>query len=124
MSRYRIIYTDDEADIREIAGLALEIDPEFEVQTCDSGEAALALAARWQPHLILLDYMMPGLDGPQTLRRLRETPEGRHLPVAFVTARVQTYDVAKLFALGASGIVPKPFDVMTLAATVRKFLPA
>ena len=124
MSRYRIIYTDDEADIREIAALALEMDPDFEVMTCDGGEPALELAARWHPHLILLDYMMPGLDGPATLERLRRTPAGAQTQVAFVTARVQSQDVARLFALGATGVVPKPFDPMTLAATVKKFLPS
>jgi len=124
MSRYRIIYVDDEADVREIAALALEFDPDFEVMTCDSGEAALELAARWHPHLMLLDYMMPNLDGPGTLIRLRQTPDGAHFPVAFVTARLQSQDVARMIALGAAGVVPKPFDVMTFAATARKFLRA
>ena len=123
MTRYRIVYADDEADIREIVALALEIDPDFDVMTCDGGEAALELAARWQPHLVLLDHMMPGLDGPGTLIRLRQTPEGALMPVAFVTARIQSHEVAKLFALGAAGVVPKPFDAVTLAATVKKFLP-
>lgn len=124
MTRYRIVYADDEADIREIAALALEMEPDFEVMTCDGGEAALELAARWHPHLILLDYMMPDLDGPDTLKRLRQTPGVAETPVAFVTARIQSREVARLFALGAAGVVPKPFDAMTLAATVKKFLPS
>ncbi len=124
MTRYRIIYTDDEPDIREIAALALEMDPDFEVKTCERGEAAIELAARWHPHLILLDYMMPGLDGPGTLERLRRTPGIAETPVAFVTARIQSHEVARLFALGATGVLPKPFDAMTLAATVKKYLPA
>ena len=124
MTRYRIVYADDEADIREIAALALEMEPDFEVMTCDGGEAALELAVRWHPHLILLDYMMPDLDGPDTLKRLRQTPGVAETPVAFVTARIQSREVARLFALGAAGVVPKPFDAMTLAATVKKFLPS
>ncbi len=124
MSLYRIIYADDEADIREIAALALEVDPGFDVMTCASGDAVLELAPRWQPHLILLDCVMPGLDGPETLKRLRQTPGVAETPVAFVTARIQSHEVAQLFMLGASGIVPKPFDAMTLAATVRQFLPS
>ena len=124
MSRYRIIYVDDEPDIREIAALALEIDPNFEVMTCPSGTAALELAPRWQPHLILLDCVMPGMDGPETLKRMRQMPDLGDTPVAFVTARIQSHEVAHLFSLGATGVVPKPFDALTLAATVKRFLPS
>jgi two-component system, OmpR family, response regulator len=124
MTRNRIVYVDDEADIREIAMLALELDPDFDVKTCASGGDVLDLVTLWQPDLILLDCIMPGLDGPETLQRLRRSPQAVAIPVAFVTARTQSHEVAKLFALGATGIVPKPFDAMTLAATVKRFLPA
>lgn len=124
MSRYRIVYVDDEPDIREIATMALEVDPEFDVVTCHSGEAALDVIPRFRPHLILLDCVMPGIDGPETLKRLRQLPELSDVPVAFVTARIQSHEVARLFSLGATGVVPKPFDALTLAETVKRFLPA
>lgn len=124
MSRYRIIYVDDEPDIREIAALALEVDPDYDVMTCPSGQALLDAAPMWRPHLVLLDCVMPGIDGPETLTRLRQIEALVETPVAFVTARIQSHEVAKLFALGAAGVVPKPFDAMTLAETVRRFLPA
>ena len=122
MSRYRIVYVDDEADIREVACLALELDPEIETLACESGEKAFEAAPGWQPHLILLDYIMPGMDGPATLKRLRESPALQATPIAFVTARTQAHDVAKLISLGASGVIPKPFDPATFAAVAKRFI--
>ena len=122
MSRIRVLYVDDEADIREVACLALELDPDFETLACESGVKAVETAPGWQPHLILLDYIMPELDGPATLKRLRELPELQKTPVAFVTARTQAHDVAKLISLGASGVIPKPFDPATFAATAKRFV--
>ena len=122
MSRYRILYVDDESDIREVACLALELDPEIETLACESGAKASEVAPDWQPHLILLDYMMPGMDGPTTLKRLRENPALQSTPIAFVTARTQAHDVAKLISLGASGVIPKPFDPATFATVAKRFL--
>ena len=118
----RILYVDDEDDIREVAAMALELDPDLEVRTCASGAEALAAAAEWQPALILLDVMMPGMDGPTTLGRLRERPETDDIPVVFITARTQAQEVEGFKALGAKGVIAKPFDPMTLAAQVRGYL--
>ena len=118
----RILYVDDEADIREVAAMALELDPDLEVRTASSGEEALGIAPEWQPHLILLDVMMPGLDGPTTLAKLREKPETADIPVVFITARTQTQEVESFKAQGAKGVIAKPFDPMTLAAQVREYL--
>jgi CheY-like chemotaxis protein len=85
----RILYIDDEADIREVAQMSLELDPEFEVRSCASGPDGIAEAAGWRPTLILLDVMMPGMDGPTTLARLREQPETANIPVVLITARTQ-----------------------------------
>ena len=119
----RILYVDDEADIREVVDIALSLDPELEVRLCDGGPAALEAAASWQPALILLDFMMPGMDGPETLGRLREAPLTAGIPVVFVTARSAPSDVDHLISLGAVGVIAKPFDPMAFSATVRKFLP-
>ncbi|RIX27000.1 response regulator [Sphingomonas edaphi] len=118
----RVLYVDDEDDIREIAAMALELDLDFEVRTCASGKDAIALVCDWQPDIILLDVMMPEMDGPTTFgilqaRMLEDLP-----PVLFCTARTQAADVATYLRLGAEGVVPKPFDPMTLAATVRAHL--
>lgn len=118
----RILYVDDEDDIREIAQMSLELDPELEVRACGSGRDALMTAAEWRPDLILLDVMMPVMDGPETLARLRERPEGATVPVVFITARTQAADVERLKRLGAVGVIAKPFDPMTLAEQVRAWL--
>lgn len=118
----RILYVDDEPDLREVAAMSLELDPEFKVRDCGSGEAALKVAREWRPALILLDMMMPGMDGPATKLALAEQPETAAIPVAFITARTQADDVEALMALGASAVIAKPFDPMTLAAQVRALL--
>ncbi len=118
----RILYVDDEPDIREVACLSLGLDPEFDVRECASGPEALDAARRWRPHLIMLDVMMPGMDGPTTFEKLREIPEAAATPILFITARTQERDVARLRALGAAGVIHKPFDPMALASEVRRFL--
>lgn len=118
----RILYVDDEEDIREIAVMALELDPNFEVRDCGSGAEAIEVVAAWAPRLILLDLMMPGMDGAATLAALRARPETAGTPVAFVTARTQRSDTDRLSALGACGVIAKPFDPMTLADRVRALL--
>jgi len=122
----RVLYVDDEPFIREVAAIALELDPEFEVRTVDSGVAALAMleSGAWAPDVILLDVMMPGLDGPSTLERLRETPAYARTPVIFMTAKAQVRDYEPLAALDVLGIITKPFDPTTVAAQVRALLPA
>ena len=118
----RLLYVDDEEDIREVALLALELDPELDVTACASGEEALAIAASLAPDLILLDVMMPRLDGPATLARLRANQLTAQVPVVFITARTQAPEQARLLALGAMGVIAKPFDPMTLASVVRGYL--
>jgi len=118
----RILYVDDEDDIREIAAMALELDDDFAVRACGSGADALSIAPEFQPALILLDVMMPQMDGPTTLVGLRANERTAHIPVVFITARTQTADVERLTELGALGVIPKPFDPMTLAEQVRTFL--
>lgn len=124
MPDFRLLYVDDERDIREIAAMALELDPEFEVRCCASGQEALEEASSWRPHLILLDVMMPGMDGPSTLQALREREDCAGIPVVFITARTQSEEISKFISLGAAGHIAKPFDPMTLAARARELLQA
>lgn len=119
---WKILYVDDEDDIREVAAMALELDPGLEVRTCSSGIEALSMIGGWRPDLVLLDVMMPGMDGPTTFRKIRDALGPSAPPVLFCTARSQASDLSSYSDLGAKGVVSKPFDPMTLAATVRSFL--
>ncbi len=120
MIALRILHVDDEPDIREVVDMALTLDPELKVQSCASGGDALMAAADWMPDLILLDVMMPGMDGPATLAQLRESPQTAGIPVVFMTARAQTRELRHFISLGAEGVISKPFDPMTLATSVRR----
>jgi len=124
MSEIRILHVDDEPDIREIVDMSLALNPDFEVRACASGADAIATAAQWSPYLILLDVMMPGMDGPTTLAQLRQNPQTCEIPVVFMTARVQASEIEQFVALGAQGVICKPFDPMTLAAEVQSHLQA
>lgn len=115
----RILYVEDEPDIQMVARIALEAVGGFQLLVCSSGQEALAAAPAFAPDLILLDVMMPGLDGPATLAALRTLPGFEATPVVFMTAKVQASEVARYRQLGALNVIPKPFDPMTLAATVR-----
>ena len=82
------------------------------------------MARSWNPDLILLDVMMPGMDGPMTLEELRRDVITQDIPVVFITARTQARDVERFLQLGGAGVISKPFDPMALAEDVRKYLPA
>jgi CheY-like chemotaxis protein len=118
--RTRILYVDDEEDIREVVEFALEDESDLDIALCASGEEALERVARERPDLLLLDVMMPGMDGPEVLARLRAT--GSDVPVAFMTAKIQTADIAHLMSIGAVSVIAKPFDPMTLASQIRGVL--
>jgi CheY-like chemotaxis protein len=116
----RILYVEDEPDIRAIAKLALEIVGGLTVELCSSGQDALSKARQFKPDLILLDVMMPGMDGPTTLEALRKQPDTAMLPIAFMTAKVQTGEIERYTGMGAIGFIAKPFDPMKLAETVQR----
>lgn len=120
--KLRLLYVDDEADIRDVVEIALEDEADFELRLCASGAAALEMAQNYRPDLLLLDVMMPGMDGPTTLARLRELPGMDKTPAAFVTAKVQPREIEQLKAFGAVGVIAKPFDPLELAAQLRDLL--
>jgi len=122
MTSHRILHVDDEADIREIAVMCLELEPSFEVRGASSGAQALEIAGEWVPDLVLLDVMMPGMDGPETLQRLRADERTADVRVVFMTARTQSSDVQRFLGLGALGVIAKPFDPMMLAGEARGYL--
>ncbi|MFN3581001.1 MAG: response regulator [Pseudomonas sp.] len=115
----RIMHIEDDPSIQEVARVALEIVGGFTVLSCSSGAEGLEKLEAFAPHLILLDVMMPEMDGPETLARLRETPTAANLPVVFMTAKVQSHEITEYHQLSAAGVIIKPFDPMTLADQIR-----
>jgi CheY-like chemotaxis protein len=113
--RKRILIIDDEADIREVAQVSLELVGHYEVLTAASGRDGLQSAQAGQPDAILLDVSMPDLDGPGTLAQLRANTATREIPVVFLTARTQAAERDRLSQLGPAGILTKPFDPLKLA---------
>jgi CheY-like chemotaxis protein len=124
MNSYRLLHVEDEPDIREVVEISLSLDAGIILMSCASGADALVTATDWEPDVILMDVMMPEMDGPQTLTHLRENARTANIPVVFMTARAQSREVERFLALGAAGVIAKPFDPMTLAAAVRAYLPA
>jgi CheY-like chemotaxis protein len=124
MSAIRILHVDDEPDIREIVDMSLGMNADFEVRACASGAEAITTAVEWSPLLVMLDVMMPGMDGPTTLAHLRKDLRTADIPVLFMTARAQAREVERFIALGAQGVISKPFDPMTLAFLVRSHVHA
>lgn len=116
----RVVYVEDEPDIQAIVRIALESIGGMQVTVFSSGQEAIARAADVQPQLLVLDVMMPGLDGPGTLRLLREQAPLRNVPAIFMTAKAQPQEVAALQQQGAIAVVSKPFDPMQLAAELRR----
>jgi CheY-like chemotaxis protein len=118
----RILIIDDEEDIRQVAGLSLETVAGWDVVLANSGAQGIETAAREVPDAILLDVMMPAMDGPTTFQRLRENPVTASIPVLLLTAKVQGSDQRRFAALGVSGILFKPFDPLTLSRQVADAL--
>jgi two-component system OmpR family response regulator len=122
MSVRRILLVDDDPDIRQIAALSLRRNGQFEVRLAASGQEALVAAASDPPDLVLLDVSMPGMDGPATLDALRAIPAAARVPVVFFTATSSDAEAARLCALGAVAVIPKPFDVAALPRSIRDIL--
>lgn len=118
----RVLHVDDEPDIREVVALSLELDSQIVTRACACGADALAVAAEWKPDIILLDVMMPEMDGPATFAKLREDGSTADIPVVFMTARAHKREIDRFRGLGAAGVIPKPFSPATLAYSVRNFL--
>lgn len=118
----KILLVEDEQDIQEVARLSLENIGSFTVKVCDSGKDALSEAQNFKPDLILLDVMMPGMDGLTTLNNLRQSPNTdiNNIPVIFMTAKAQANEMKNYISSGAIGAISKPFDPMTLASQIKE----
>lgn len=115
MGARRVLLIDDADDIREVAKLSLEVFGGWDVSTAGTGAEGIAMAHAEAPDVIVLDVRMPGLDGPDTLRRLQASSSTRNIPVVFLTAKTERSERERLTRLGARGVLTKPFDALRLA---------
>ena len=116
----KILYVEDDADIRRIVGMSLEMVGEYVVNACASCADALQVVDEFEPDLLLLDVMMPDMDGPATLRALRKRTSAADAPAVFITAKVQAVDIEQYRQLGVCDVIIKPFDPMTLPDRIGK----
>ena len=116
----KILYVEDEPDIAQVAKLALETVGGFTIESCENGKIALEKGPAFAPDLVLMDVMMPEMDGPTAFNEMKNIPELKDVPVIFMTAKVQPAEIAEYKEMGAVDVIPKPFDPMTLAEKVRQ----
>ncbi|MBE9048017.1 response regulator [Pleurocapsales cyanobacterium LEGE 10410] len=122
MNTKRILLIDDEDDIKTLACFCLNSEAGWETISASGGMEGIALAESEQPDAILLDAMMPDIDGIQTLEKLQSNPKTKHIPTIFVTAKAQASDRRRFYNAGAKGVINKPFDALTLASQISGFL--
>ena len=115
----KILLVEDEDDIRTIAKFTLEKYGKFKVEGCSSGEEALVLTESYLPDLILLDMMMPVMDGIETFKALKAKPKLKNIPVIFMTAKVQTHEIQQYKSMGVLGVITKPFSAVTLSDEIK-----
>ena len=118
----RVLIIDDEEDIREVAALSLEATAGWKVSTAASGAQGIVIAKAERPDAILMDVMMPGVDGPSTFREMQKIDEIKDIPVLLLTAKVQGVDKRRFADLGVAGVLFKPFDPLTLADQISEVL--
>ena len=118
----QVLIIDDEDDIREVAALSLEATAGWTISTACSGREGLAAAAAKRPDAILMDVMMPEMDGPTTFKQMQANPATAGIPVVLLTAKVQGVDQRRFAGLGVAAVLFKPFDPLTLAQQIRDVL--
>jgi CheY-like chemotaxis protein len=115
----RVLCVEDDEDIRRILRLSLERIGGFTVEIVADPASAILRMVEFAPDLVMLDWMMPGIDGPTLLKKMRETPQLATLPVVFATAKASQREMAELTALGAAGVISKPFSPRDLPGKLR-----
>ncbi len=118
----KVLLVDDDTNIRMVAVMGLEDELDWEIQEASSGQEAIQLASTQKPDLILLDMMMPGMDGISTFGKLRELDTAKDTPIIFMTAKVQPEEIESYKIMGAQGVIIKPFDPITLAQEIQDIL--
>jgi two-component system alkaline phosphatase synthesis response regulator PhoP len=118
----RVLVVDDDEHIREVAAISLELTAGWETRQAGSGTEGVQMAAAWRPDSVLLDVMMPDMDGPGVLARLRADTRTSEIPIVFLTAKVQSSDRHRYICLGVKGVIAKPFDPLLLAEQMSEIL--
>lgn len=116
----RVMYVDDDPDLRNIVRVGLELGGGFTVKLCATGQQALDEVTEFQPDMILLDVVMPDMSGPQLLEQLKKKPDINHIPVVFLTSKILPEQLTQYEALGAIGVIRKPFNPMKLSEQVTQ----
>jgi two-component system OmpR family response regulator len=116
----KILFVDDDADTLTIAKFSLQTLQGVEVKYAGSGEEAIKIALEFQPDVILLDVMMPKMDGFATMKAIRELDSIAHIPIVFFTAKVQKEEIASYNQMGVIGVIVKPFDPLTLGEAIQR----
>lgn len=120
MSQLRIFIVEDEPDIQKLLRMSLEMLGKHQIEIYGSGEEGLEHVAAFQPDIILLDVMLPEMDGPEVFSHLQQMEDLQHVPVVFITARVRPQDVASYRALGATDVISKPFNAVELPKKIEE----
>lgn len=122
MNDKHILLIEDEETIQEVVQIGIEIEVGWQVSLASSGSEGIALARLQQPDAILLDMMMPDMDGISTLLKLKASSHTQSIPVIFMTAKIQAIDKNQFQHIGVAGVITKPFNIMTLASQIAKIL--
>lgn len=116
----RILYAEDEPDVQTVVEITIQTMSNYEIKVCSNGKLLLDCVEEYNPDLILLDVMMPEMDGPTTFKHLKQDEKTKNIPVIFMTAKAQTHEVETFKQSGAIGIVTKPFDPLILCTEIEK----
>lgn len=116
----KILYAEDEPDVQTIVELTIQTMSDYEIKICNNGRILLECVKEYQPDLILLDVMMPEMDGPTTFKNLQADENTKKIPVIFMTAKAQVHEVEVFKEIGALGVITKPFSPMNLCDEIQK----
>lgn len=115
----KILYAEDEPDVQVVVELTIQTMSNYEIKVCDNGKKLIECVEDYNPDLILLDVMMPEMDGPTTLKNLKENEATKNIPVAFMTAKAQVHEIENFQKEGIIGVITKPFDPFQLCSDIE-----
>lgn len=116
----KILYAEDEVDVQTVVELTIQTLSNFEIKICDNGKKLLECVEDYNPDLILLDVMMPEMDGPTTFKNLQINEKTKDIPVIFMTAKAQVHEIENFKGTGISGVITKPFDPLNLCSDIEE----
>lgn len=120
MKKLKILYAEDEPDVQTIVEISVWSTSNYEIKTCQNGQLLLECVEEYKPDLILLDVMMPEMDGPATYKNLKLNEKTKNIPVIFITAKAQTHEIELFKETGVIGVITKPFDPITLCSEIQR----